>query len=80
MDFAEITQGMLEEYEKQYFDVVDVPGQKGAHRYASGNIASAEKAGWLAESVNGLGPLDRLQLSRSIDEKYNEFTRIDPNG
>ena len=79
MDFNEITQAMLEDYEKQYFDELDVPGMRGVHRNASGNIAAAVGAGWLAEA-NGLGPLERIKLSSDIDEKYSEFTVIDPNG
>ena len=80
MKFNDITQAILEEYEKQYFDTLAVPDMRGVHRNASGNIESAEKAGWLAESANELGPIERIQLSKDIDAKYIEFTVIDPNG
>jgi len=80
MKFNDITQAMLEDYEMQYFDVIDVPDMRGVHRNASGNIEAAEKAGWLAKSVDGLGPIERIQLSKDIDAKYLEFTVIDPNG
>ena len=79
MDFNEIDQAMLEEYEKQYFDEIDVPSMRGVHRNATGNIKAAVGASWLA-TPNGLGPLERIQLSKDIDEKYSEFTVIDPNG
>ena len=77
--FKNITQAMLEEYERQYFDELDVPAARGVHRSSSGNIKAAVAAGWLAEP-NGLKPLERVQLSRDIDKKYSEFTTIDPNG
>ena len=79
MDFNEITQAMLEEYERYYFDELDVPAMRGVHRNATGNIAAAVGGGWIAE-VNGLGPLERIKLSSDIDEAYREFTVIDPNG
>ena len=71
---------MLEEFERQYFDVLDVPAMRGVHRNASGNIQAAADAGWFVESVNGLGPQERLALSNEVDEKYKSFTVIDPNG
>ena len=80
MDFNDITQAMLEEYEKQYFDTLAVPDMRGVHRNASGNIESAEKAGWLADSADKFEPLERIRLSKDIDKKYTEFTVIDPNG
>ena len=80
MDFNEITQGMLEEYEKQYFDVLDVPSIQGVHRMVSGNINSAEKAGWFTESLNGLSPIERQELSKDIDLAYKGFLLIDPSG
>lgn len=80
MDFNDITQAMLEEYEVQYFDELDVPGMRGVHRNASGNIKSAVNAGWLAEPDDKMTSLERMQLSKDIDEKYRGFTVIDPNG
>ena len=77
--FKDITQAMLEEFEREYFDVLDVPAMRGVHRNASGNIKAAVDAGWV-DAPNGLGPLERIQLSNDIDEKYKEFTVIDPNG
>ena len=70
---------MLEEYERQYFDELDVPTMRGVHRNASGNIDAAVRSGWLVE-VNGLDPIERIQLSKDIDAKYLKFTVLDPNG
>lgn len=78
--FNDITQAMLEDYEEQYFDELDVSSMRGAHRNATGNIKAAENAGWLANSVNGLKPQERIQLSSDIDSLYREFTVIDPSG
>ena len=80
LKFNDITQGMLEDYEEQYFDKLNVPDMRGVHRNATGNIESAIKAGWFADTVNGLEPLERIQLAKEIDAKYLEFTVIDPNG
>lgn len=80
MEFKEITQAMLEEFERQYFDEIDVPSLRGVHRNATGNITAAENAGWFTESVNGLAPSERLELSQEIDNLYSSFTTIDPNG
>lgn len=80
MKFKAITQTMLEDFEKQYFDIINVPSKKGVHRNASGNIAAAEAAGWFADPVGDLSALERIELSREIDAKYQEFTFIDPNG
>ena len=80
MKFNDITQAMLEEFERQYFDIIKVPDKKGVHRNASGNIAAAEKAKWFADPVGDLTALERIQLSKDIDAKYQEFTFIDPNG
>jgi len=80
MEFVKVTQSQLEEYERQYFDVLDVPELKGVHRNATGNINAADAAGWFAESVNGLSPKERLQVAKDIDAQYLEYTQIDPNG
>jgi hypothetical protein len=80
MEFNEVTQAQLEEYERQYFDILNVPELKGVHRNATGNINAADAAGWFAESVNGLSPIERLQVAKDVDAKYLEFTQIDPNG
>ena len=80
MEFKDITQEMLEEFERQYFDVVKVPDVRGVHRNATGNISSADAAGWFAGSLNGLEPQERLELSNEIDALYSSFVTIDPNG
>jgi len=80
LKFNDITQAMMESYEEQYFDKLKVGEFTGAHRNAAGNIKAAEGAGWLAESVNGLGPLEYIRASNEIDAKYKEFTVISPSG
>ena len=75
-----ITQEMLEEFERQYFEVQKVPDLRGVHRNATGNIKSAEAAGWFTESLNGLKPQERLTLSNDIDKMYSSYVTIDPNG
>ena len=80
MEFTKVTQAQLEEYERQYFDVLDIPAVTGVHRNASANIQAADAAGWFAESVNGLAPRERLQVAKDIDALYLEFTQLDPNG
>ena len=80
MKFNDITQQMLEDYEEQYFDTLDVPSMRGVHRNATGNIESAVAAGWIADPGDKRTSLERIQLSKDIDEKYREFTVIDPNG
>ena len=79
MDFNEITQAMLEEYERCYFDELDVPAMRGVHRNATANIEAAVGGGWIA-TPNGLSPLERIELSKDIDAKYKEYTVIDPSG
>jgi len=80
-DFNNVNQSMLEQYERQYFDILKVPDARGVHRNASGNIKAAIAAKWIAEdAADGLGALERLELSRSIDDTYRSFTVIDPNG
>ena len=48
MEFNDITQAMLEDYEEQYFDKLKVPDMRGVHRNATGNIAAAVGGGWIA--------------------------------
>lgn len=91
--FNDITQGMLEEYEKQFFDVQGMTVGRGAVRYVTANVQAAFDAGWIVEPFKGFAdgswkeqpPSPELNkklkdMAKVIDAKYAEFVVIDPNG
>ena len=93
MDFNEITQGMLENYERQYFDVQNIRPGTGAVRYYVANVQAAFDAKWIAEPFPGFADkswkkepanakrqAQLREIGEAIDKKYSEITVIDPNG
>ena len=93
MEFNAITQAMLEEYERQYFDVQNIRPGHGAVRYYVANIQAAFDAKWIGEPFAGFANKswkkesatperhDELkELAIEIDKKYSELTVLDPNG
>ena len=93
MEFNDMTQAMLEEYEKQYFDVVRVPSLRGANRQPDGAVKAAIAAGWIGEPFDGytdgawrneVVDADKVRAIRkaaeAVDERYRELLFIDPNG
>lgn len=93
MKFNKITQGMLEDYERQFFDVQGMNIGRGAVRYITANVQAAYDAGWIGEPFKGFedkswkdlppSPERNKELrdtAQAIDAKYAEFTVIDPNG
>ena len=84
---------MLEEYERQFFDVQNMSIGRGAVRYVTSNIQAAYDAGWMDEPFEGFKDKswkknpptaernnELRDLAREIDLKYKGFTVIDPNG
>ena len=93
LKFNDITQGMLEEYERQFFDVQNMNIGRGAVRYVTSNVQAAFDAGWIVEPFKGFAdgsykdgkPTPELNkqlkdMAQEIDNKYASFVVIDPNG
>ena len=93
LEFNDITQGMLEEYEKQLFEVNRLRRAGGAVRFLVANVQSAFDAGWIKEPLPGFKdgtwkdkPPSSKQTTKlkdmvvEIDAKYSSFVTIDPNG
>jgi len=93
MEFNAITQAMLEEYERQYFDVQNIRPGHGAVRYFVSNVQAAFDAKWIGEPFTGFADKSWKkepaspelyesikEMANAIDAKYSELTVIDPNG
>ena len=93
LKFNAITQGMLEEYERQLFEVQNKRISGGAVRFLVANIQAGFDAGWIEEPFDGFKdsswkkkPPSAEQtklltdMVAEIDAKYTSFVVIDPNG
>ena len=93
LKFNDITQRMLEEYEKQLFEVQEKRIGGGAVRFLVANIQAAFDADWIKEPFDGFKDgswKDRPPSAKQtelmkemvvvIDAKYESFVVIDPNG
>lgn len=79
----ELLQRHLEEFDR-LFGEKDVAEKTGLSRGAGLVVRCAIEAGWFdgdndPDAVGDMKPADVRKLSRQIDERYTEVTRIDPN-